>query len=305
MIFHILFICIFVSSRLLGEEFESYNDYVSHYSFDQVEEIPAHFELKSSIDVTGQGKINSSPFKGEHIRFGEGQVCAYYTFPCYRATAISVGAGYSETAVIWKRNPFFRETHYNNFLLSLNAYSEAICDWIWQGGFSIAVDSDEWNWSDYALYTTTLWGRYNYQENLGIHIGFIEQSGIRKDRMFPIIGVDFTMWEDWKVNLVYPVNMSLVYNMTDELSIALAGRIFNSRHRVGENEPLPRGIFEYRNVGAELGLSYSPGVFANANVHVGSALGGDLKVTNKNNHNATHVKFNNTLYIGGLLEFKY
>lgn len=302
----LLYSLISTASLTAEPDGESYNDFITQFSIDKdSEEFPSFFEIKGNIDVTGQGKIKSFPYEGEKLRFSEWQSNAYYTFPCFYRTALSIGGGYSDTAVIWRQNPFFRETHYNNLITSINLFSEAICDWTWQGGFSIAVDTDAWNWADYALYTTTIWGRYDYCDYLGLHIGFVEQSGIEKDRIFPIIGFDYQLFDCWKLNLVYPVNMSLVYTINDAWSVAFAGRVFNSRHRVGKDEPLSRGIFEYRNTGAEFGVSYTPGDFASANIHVGSALGGDLKVSNRHDHHSVHVKINSVIYAGGAIQFRF
>lgn len=306
-----LFLVIFfMTTSIYGQDSEIYNDTIQQYPFEETpEDIPddfvSFFEVKGQYDVTGQAKVTSFPFIGDHIRFEEADLNAYYTHRLGCNSALTIGLGDSLIGVFWKNNPFFRENHFNNFVLSLSGFSEGMENWFWQGGFSSATDTRVWNWRDYTIYTGTVWGRYTYCEDVGVHVGLIGQTGIDKNKMQPILGIDFSMFEKFKINLIYPVNMSIAYSLTNYWALSVAARIIETRHRVGVNEPLSRGIFEYRNVGAEFGVSYLYEPLATINVHVGSMLGGDLKITNQNNRGAIHVKQDPSYYVGGAFEFKF
>lgn len=293
-------------SPLWAEDPEGLNESTEQYPFEQVDDaVTSYLEAKYDYDVTGRAKIRSPLFEGERIRYSDSEVDVYYTHSLGCESGITLGAGYSSVGIFWKKNPFFEENHFNNFILSLSGYTKLIPNWLWRGGVSSAVDTAEWNWTHYTIYNLTLWGRYTYCDNVGVHVGFIAQTGIRKDKVQPILGVDFKMYDDWKINLVYPVNISLVYTIAEQWSLALAARIMDSRQRVGKNEALSKGIFEYRNVGTELSLTYSPAQFASANIHIGSATGGSLKISNQNNAEPVYMKLKPVGYIGGAVDLKY
>jgi hypothetical protein len=309
---NLIFISVISSSAYLcGQDTDNtYNELIEQFPFEiNQKELPSKdlftWELKADVEATGNAGIESSPFKGGHVRYSDAEVIGYYNKTINDDSGIIFGAGYSGTNIHWEQNPFFRKNHFNNLILNLSGYTTYINNWLWQGGIGASIDADTWGWANYNLYSFTLWGRYAYCDTLGVHVGLVTQTGIKKDKVQPIIGVDFFLSNCWKINLIYPVNMSIVYIINQDWSVALAGRVFEDRHRVGRNEFLSRAIVEYRNTGTELALNYTWAPHLSANVHVGSALGGDLKICNSNNDALTHLKLKPTAYVGGALDLKF
>ncbi len=119
-------------------------------------------------------------------------------------------------------------------------------------------------------------GEYDYSKNIGVHVGFLGWTGLKIDKILPILGFDWTFCEKWTLNAVFPVNVSLVYAYNDKLSFAAAGRFFWNRHRIEKHALLSEGIWEYRNSGAELAVNYALKNFAALNLHAGYTFGGML-----------------------------
>lgn len=272
--------------------------------------IPCFFSLEGLYDYIGQSSFTTPEDAGEKISYQQADATLAYTKFLAAGEGASFGFGYTNTLVNWKQNPFFKERYFNNLTLGVNGFTKRFCNWDWRGGVSVNLDANELIDNSYNLYNLTLWGRYNfcnyYLPDMGIHLGFIGRTGIDQDKLLPILGVDFKMSHCWKLNLVYPVNISAIYSLTESWSFALSGKIWNSRHRVGKNEALSRGIFEYRNAGAEISLNYDCGNLVTANIHVGSTLGGgDLKIADSQNHVIRHNKFRAAGYIGSGFSFKF
>lgn len=128
---------------------------------------------------------------------------------------------------------------------------------------------------------------------------------MRIDNVYPILGFDWKPNDKWEVNAVFPVNMAIVYNWTDNFAFALAGRLWNSRFRLGEDEPIPDGLLKYTNSGIELQGRYQYCSWISAQIRAGYSFGGQLKVANRKYQDKMHFDFEGAPYLGGelLLEF--
>lgn len=306
---------ILLSTSLFGQE-----DNFSYYTSLSLDGNPAEIDAESApmhdfTTISGSYDwILKSDFRRKRnkggISFAEADVDISYTHIFNSCEGASVGLGYSTTHLGWDKNPFFSEQNFNNLIFSLGGYSKRFYQWDWKGYFSAAVDTREWNFQEYGLYTYSLWGRYsldtNYFSDLGLNIGFVGRSGLDQTLVWPIVGIDYKMNQNWKLNLVYPVNMSVVYSLSNCWSFAIAGKMWNSRHRTSKNEGISRGIFEYRNIGAEFAINYDYDRSISANLHVGSTIGqGDLKIMNRNGSTIRHNKFNSAGYVGGGFDFRF
>ncbi len=170
---------------------------------------------------------------------------------------------------------------------------------------AIHLDANEGrNIGDYACYDLILWGRYEYCEHIGVHVGFFAQAGMKMDRVYPIVGFDWKLSNRWKLNLVYPVNISLEYLLSKHWTIALAERNFNVRYRVRHRESHPKFLVRYENKGAELAIKYEDNL-TTANVHAGYTFGGLFKVANYNNHHPHHYRLDSAGYIGAEATIKF
>lgn len=265
------------------------------------------FRAKAAGDWVSRAKI-SKHRDDYHIKFAAAAVDAsmvFYYDKCNKEAA-NVAVAYKKTYLNWEHNPYFKETNFDTISLILGGYSERLCDWIWRGQLSINFDNIEhWDFQDYMNYDLFLWGRYHLCENIGFHIGIFAQTGMMIDRVYPVIGIDWKYSQKLHINLIYPVNISAVYSFNPQWSIALAGRFFDERHRVKKDAHLSEGLWVYRVVGAEIALNYNPTDWISANVHLGTTIGGNLKVANRNYHHRRRYDVNDSAYAGGELSVSF
>lgn len=264
------------------------------------------FNLEVSLDVIGEAEINKGFFKKDQLRFSEAEgelSLIFYYCPAYTEGA-SLALSYTYTAIRWNENPWFNQDHFNTLTIGLGGFTKRLYRWLWQSQIAINIDADAWDLNDYATYDFLLWGRYEYCTHIGVHIGLIAQTGMQMDRVFPILGADWQMSRRWKLNLVFPVNVSLEYLLNREWSVALAGRSFNTRQRINRHDSSPEALVRYENVGAEFAINYKAPAMT-INVHAGSTLGGTFRVANRHNHHSHRYHLDPSGYAGAEVNVKF
>lgn len=275
------------------------------------EQIPAQeskgrpFSLDVHFDAVKTTDIRKGYYKDDSVQFAEGQATLgliYYYCPRY-TEGLGLTVGYERTIIRWEHNPWFNQELYNTANLSFTGFTKRLHKWFWRGQLDINIDADHIQ-SSYMFYNLLIWGRYELCQDIGFHVGFIAQTGMQMDRVYPILGIDWQISRRWKLNLVFPVNVSLEYLITSRWSIAIAGRAFDSRHRVSNKEPHPRYLVRYTNAGGELAIKYDDTVVS-ANIHAGYTLGGDLRIANPHNHHPHHYKLDPSGYAGAEVVVKF
>ena len=264
------------------------------------------FSFETHVDVVGPSKINDKGCnKGNKVNFATSDVEAgmvVYYCPSYTEGA-RVAVGFTPTYLRWQDNPWFDQDHFNKLSLSLSGFSARLDRWFWRGQLTVNFDTQEWQ-SKYMSYDILLWGRYAYSKSIGIHIGFLAETGLKMDRVYPVIGIDWQISRNWKLNLVYPVNISLLYAFSPKWSIGAAGRFFNPRFRVNHKDHSLKPLVRYTNIGAEFIVKYE-NTNTSANLHVGSTLGGTLRVANSRNEEAHHYHLDPSFYGGAEIDIKF
>ncbi len=266
------------------------------------------FNFNTYVDVIAPAKITKGFHKKEHIDFAEAEaeagVVVYYC-PTYTEGA-RVSLSYTTTNMFWEQNPFFDQHHFDIVSLNLSGFSKRVNRWFWRTQLTANFDTRHWD-GYYTSYDILLWGRYSYCEcsdDIGIHLGFFAQTGLSLDRIYPIIGFDWQISHDWKLSLVYPVNISLTYSFTPAWSAALAARFFNSRFRVNEDEMLPAALVRYTNTGVEFAIKYESSNMS-ANVHAGATMGGNFRIANKHNHHPHNYHLGSAAYVGAEVDVNF
>lgn len=227
------------------------------------------------------------------------------TYPCNDIAGFIFGAGWIGTEVKMQDNPAFHETNFNYINLSFGGFTRAFTDWTWTVTVAAFLDTEVFSLIDYTLYQGVLWGRYNLCKWLELDFGFILEVGLKKEKMWPIFGFVYTPLPNLRLNAVYPINISLQYDFLTYWTVAGSVRFLRNRHRVTEDNPNSQGIFEYRDTGAEFDLTFRPFDWFFIKGFVGSTFDGDLKVTNRNDKNAVHFKFNGSFYSGASAVLSY
>lgn len=265
--------------------------------------VVSFWSIDGHYDYIFDSKFNTAGITDQKISFQQGGILLSWNKMLNACDGFAIGVGYSYTNLDWEQNPSFSQKNFHDAVLSVSASTHRIPCWEWQANFTLSVDAEEWDFCDYATYTFALWGRYewcpSFCPDLGVHLGFIGRTGLEDDLVLPILGVDFTFCNCWEVNLIFPQDISLIYHYDCNWSFFAAGKYWNSRHRVGKNEPLSRGIFEYRNIGAEVGVAYECGEWLEANFHVGSTIcRSELEISDRNDKNNVERKFKQAPYVG-------
>lgn len=277
-------------------------------SLDSMDTKVDHFwEIDGNVDFVGPARFTTPGVTKDHVDYHLWEVQLKYMqlLGCECDCGMFLGVGYANTGIRWKQNPNFHQDIFNNLCVDIGGFSSHFPGWLWKVDIGACFDADQWEVARYTLYSFTLWGRYELYPCLGVHMGVIAATGLYKDKTWPIIGIDYKWGERIKLNLVYPVDMSALYLLNDNWQIGVAQRLFWTRHRVGADEPVPRSLVEYRNTGTEARVVWIWDPILNVSAHAGYAWGNDLIITDQNDRNGTHYKFDGSYYFGGDLSFKF
>lgn len=268
------------------------------------DEMPKHkhgqFTLDADADWVLRSKHRGNEYSG-HIDYNHQEASfnaiVWYN-ECYRE-GISLGLGYEHIWLHWNENPFFKRKEYNNLSTSFTYFTHRLCDWRWIFQATFNVDADKWDVNEYSDYDLLLWGLYHYCEDFHLHFGLYAQTGMKLDRVWPILGFDWQYCENWKINAVFPLNLSVVYTLNDMWSFAVAGRVFNERQRAGNEGGFKKAVWRYENSGVEFDIENNWCNWLKTNIHAGYTFGGKLKVANRHAHDSHRFKFKSAPYFGG------
>jgi len=314
--FHYFLLFLFAGFFLYSQEQISFDEGTPSWEADDsiqwIHDQNPDYRCQRFISIEGDYEhIFSSNFRTPgldgDIAFGQGGFSVNYTafLTCFEG--ISAGIGYERTFIDWDENPFFARKRYNDLTFNINGFSKRWRCIDLKAGFGANLDTREMDLGSYTRYHYLGWGRYELccasLPAIGINLGVVGYAGLKKNQVYPLAGLDFRLLcNRLKVNLVYPVNLSVEYFFSDCFSFEAAGKIWRSRHRLSKSEPVPMGYYEYRNAGIEFGINYQYGEFFSANLHVGGTLGGgNLVVSDSSNRDIQHNKFHAAPYIGGEL----
>ncbi len=263
------------------------------------------FSFDTHLDIISSSKIKKGFYKGDEINYAEAEAevgMILYYCPTY-TEGVRVGLAYTPTYLKWHDNPWFDQDHFNIVSLSLAGFSKRIDRWFWRTQLTVNFDAEKWS-SQYISYDLLLWGRYTFCENIGIHFGFWAETGLHLDRVYPIFGFDWQISRKWRLDLVFPVNMALLYSFSPTWKLGIAGRFFDSRFRVHHDQYSAKPLLRYTNVGAEFIIKYENDT-TSANIHAGTTLGGKFRVANHNNHHAKIYRINPSAYVGAEIDVKF
>jgi hypothetical protein len=288
-----------------ADETVDFNDYGSEQVTEASSKLTPFF-LNARADyicdsTIKDGFYEKDPFKFATVGLELGFV--FYYNPVYTEGS-TASIGYNKTRLSWTGNPWFDQQQFSTATLTFTGFSSRFNHWNWKGQLTLTTDADEWSLSDYTYYDTLLWGRYCYNPCLGFHIGFLLQTGMKMNQIYPILGFDWQMHPLWKLNVVFPVNLSLEYQFRNCWSLALAIRNFDNRFRVGKEEAHSQSLIRYRNVGNEIAIKYeTKSLFVN--IHAGYTWNGKFRVANNNNQHAAHYKLKPSAYYGAEAVVKF
>lgn len=267
------------------------------------------FRLEISSDAIGQAKLSRHNYHRQRLAYDElnadGTLVFYYNPQPKEAAYCSLG--YCLINLAWNHNPYFRQKEFNNLSFAIGSATKRFSCWVWRSQIVANMNLDHLNLNQYLTWDFLCWGKYKYRQVMNFHIGIYGWTGMRINRLVPIVGFDWSINEKWKLNLVFPVNLSLVYRFNPCWSVAMAARALTSRNRLGRHENLNRGLYEYRTVGSEFNLRYkNEDCFpVEANLHCGWSFGGTLKVSNKHHRHQKTFNVGMAPYVGGEVSARF
>lgn len=279
-------------------------------TFQQLTEIntrePGPITLKVDGDRIGKAKLHHHHKGHINYAFAEADATAVVWYNrCYKE-GLQLGVGYEYSYLKMDKNPFFKRKRYPTFTATAAFFTHRACDWKWIFAVNYNIDADKWNFNDYSTWDLLLWGRYDYCDNIGLHAGLYAQTGMKMDRVWPVLGFDWQINSRWKINAVFPIDMAIIYTINDNWNLAIAGRTFNDRHRAGRKGHFRKAIWRYENSGIEGAINNI--TFNGAltlNVHAGYAFGGRLRIANMHNHDIHRRYFRGSCYAGGQISLNF
>lgn len=268
------------------------------------------FKVSAFGDWIGKSKIEKRGYRHQSVKFYIADVQAdaivYYNPHCQEGIGLSLG--YTRSRFDWDKNCFFKTKDIDQISLTVTGFSKRINDWLWTGYATATWEPRYGNLSEYTNYEMLFWGRYTCTDVFNMHIGFLALTGMKMDSIYPVIGFDWLINDKWKLNAVFPTNLSLVYTINKVWSAAAAIRFFDLRYRIGKHDNFKKrykqGLVRYRNNGLELALNYAKSTIS-ANVHVGGTFGGGFKIANKHYKRKRHFDLDTAVYAGAEAEMKF
>ncbi len=253
---------------------------------------------------TNKAKFESPQNPRERFRFSQWDMLVGFVNEVNCLTGFAFQGAYRWTHFHWDSSPFLRHKRFNEAGVFVRGFTHALPGWHWRYGIGWWQQLAVLNMGRYGLFDGLLWGRYDLCPNLGVHIGVVTQPGKRKGFTRPIAGVDFRFRRRIKVNLIYPIDMSVLYEYND-FCFGVAGRPQRSRMRMRANDPVSQGLIEYRSWGVELKGVYEPNGGVNIEAYVGSTVWTFVRVQTTLARPIAYRNLESTLYYGVYAFFAY
>jgi hypothetical protein len=262
-------------------------------------EHPVH--VAGRFRQAGQAKLEDG-LPG-HLRYADASTSAYYTHYLDQnyENSLTLGLGYDYLGLDWKKNPYFKDTDFHYSTLSLGYVTTSIDKWRWVLNTGTTVDSAHMNFGKTGVYHGMAWGRYQYGNKIGVHIGTTGWYGVKNGYILPIFGLDWRPNTDWTINAIFPLNISVAYhideNWTTEAAFSGFGgpyRYFRRAHEGLGNLKDP--IFSLYAKGFDANVKYNLNHLLQVNLGLGWSSGGKILIKNEDNLPHGWHGFKSTVY---------
>jgi hypothetical protein len=243
------------------------------------------------------------------VRYSEGAIALYYSQFINQKNFLTLELGNNYINFDWKENPRFRETQYNTAVASIAFITMAKERWRWTFNPGATVDASTFNFGNSGVYYGLVWGRYAYSYTLGFHIGGFGYYGIRNAYVVPVIGFDWNFWPDWRLNLIFPLNFSLEYQISPSWVTLIALDGFGGPYRFPRRahkgiNGFENGIFQVFSSGVEWAVNY---LFQRLKIEAGIGwnFGGWILIRDSHNRNGKYFNFDGAPYGQANLAFTF
>ena len=251
-------------------------------------------------------KIDKNGFGDLH--YLESATALYLNTYLSDTDALSFQLGYGLMKIDWDKNPFFNQDYFHDAVFSIAYVTTAVENWRWIFNLGAHIDAEQWDPINYGFYNLTMWGRLQYLENLGLHIGMVATSGNERTQALPILGADWMINDRWRIAGIYPCEGSVSYFFNRNLSLAATyrgfGGYYKSFHRTGKNEPLPKAVVSVFSTGADLGLTFRK-KSTKIEVYGGYNFGGWVLIADKHGDHKRYFHTKGNGYAGAQATFAF
>lgn len=239
----------------------------------------------------------------KHIRYNCVGSVLYrqFGFNPYDLSGCIIGIGYHHAELFWRSNPLFEKVNYNNATVGLGYFTQCIDNWRWLFQANLNVDTDRFSIGNYSTYDFLAWGRYASNPCLTFHLGAYTESGLKLDRIYPIVGFDWWFHPCWQLYAIFPFKFGLAYNVDNRLSVSVRSRFFTDRQRAFHQD----AAWRYTNAGVELNLHHNHDEIFTAECYAGYAMLGRLEVTHIKHAHRRHFHIRPSTYLGAILTLKF
>lgn len=245
-----------------------------------------------------------------HLNYADAYGALFYSQFFNDENSLTYGVTYDYVKLGWKRNPRFSDENFNYLSGSLGFVSTAVESWRWIVNGGATVDAKSLDYGQTGVAHAMLWGRYQMSQMTGVHIGVIGWYGIRNGYSLPIIGFDSQLSSKWRLNLIFPVNMSLNYAFNNRWSIEAAFSSFGNPYRFPRRarhgiNGFHRPIFMVFASGADLSLRYTNDPYVRFDIGGGWNFGGWILVKDHHSKHGKYFHFNGAPYGQATLAFTF
>ena len=257
------------------------------------------FEVWGDYIAIGKAHFDDKALADHSFHYRRGRASASISCLLNCKTALRVAAHYNDYTLDWRGNPYFTETHFPEVGLSIAGMTSCIPRWCWIGAIGLFVQTErKASIGKYGTWRGLLYGRYALCKDFGVDIGFLVERGIDNTFIFPIVGFDWCITRRLRADVVFPLDAALTYCINPYLSVAVGARWIRTRLRLGENNPLPLGILEFRTYGAEGRLIIRPSPGFGIELFAGATIDGWIRVENPTAFHLQYENVNGAPYVG-------
>ncbi len=266
-----------------------------------------------SIHLEGRyRRVGSAQFETHrrgHLTYSDAYGSATYTHFLGEDNSLSWEAAYNYLGLDWEKNSRFKEKNFNYAVGSIGYVSTSLEKWRWLINAGFSVDASHFDFGRTGVYHGMLWGRYQFNNCCGFHMGVMGWIGIQNGYTLPIFGVDWKISDDWAANIIYPVDFSLTYSIDENWAIEGAYSSFGGPYRyprrAHEGTKFHDPIFLVYSQGGDLNLKYRYDHLLRASIGGGWNAGGWILVRDSQNHHGHYYHFNSAFYGQGTVAFTF
>lgn len=181
-------------------------------------------------------------------------------------------------------------------VLGAQATYRGIDQWAWLANLIVQSDVRHSAFLQRTRCIASINGRYAFNKQTGLYVGFYSEAGMRATIVHPIIGIDYTHG-NWVYQAIYPIKAGVSYQGIKNNLLSLMVRPFYTAIRVDRGPYHKSAITVYKGTGAELRWDWQQSTLCGLWASIGHTLNGTLSVGNHHNHHRHHIHLNQVPYL--------